>query len=147
MRLNEIKEFVCQQRDFHIAAFENPDHNDKRRNSHAHIADKLCDILSFIDNQKTSNECGSEYDDLPEELLDQLSFRCNKSKKKSITQHVIEIMKEVEAPILLDHIMIQIYKRTGEIIKRKPMLGIMHKLRTAGVVKNKQNKKGVYCLL
>lgn len=82
----------------------------------------------------------SDIEDLPEELLAELSL--NESDKKEFL--IMDIIDEVGGVASLDRILVSLYRRTGEIEKRAKMVSRLYRMTTKNVIYALPDKKGVY---
>ncbi|MFM0170594.1 hypothetical protein PQR33_14845 [Paraburkholderia sediminicola] len=82
----------------------------------------------------------SDIEDLPDELLAELSL--NESDKKEFL--IIDIIDEVGGIASLDRILVSLYRRTSEVEKRAKMVSRLYRMTTKGLIHAHPDKKGVY---
>lgn len=81
-----------------------------------------------------------DLDGLPAELLDQLSL--NDSDRKDFL--LIEIIDDIGGTASLDRILVNLYKRTGEIEKRSKLVSRLYRMASKELIFQHPDKKGVY---
>jgi len=85
-----------------------------------------------------------ETDDLPSELLAQLSPKNRKMEQRQ--NRLTYLMEQRNGVISVDHLLLGWYRQHGEIVKRTRMVQWMHILVRKGVVELTPGKHGVYKL-
>ena len=113
------------------------------------------DLLTYLDGQiKKTNGANKEAEktvdieisaegnlsDLPDELLAQLSGRV----KKGQDDPLIKIINDHGGTATLDDILIDLYRRHGEIGTRNLISNKLYRLGKNGLVKAVEGKKGIY---
>lgn len=81
-----------------------------------------------------------EIDGLPEELLKELNVS-DTDKQDFMVEHLIA---QAGGILSLDKIMIELYRRTGEIPKRNTITSRLYRMAGKGMIYNVPAKKGVY---
>jgi hypothetical protein len=124
--LADFRPFVKGQMDFHVRRAHNPAYKADRQKLHYTTAETFKDLLEAIDNApKPSVAAGDPLslspDDLaglPPELLEQLNI--SEGDKLDIT--IVEIINEAGGTLLLDKILIGLYKKTNEVHQRAQII-------------------------
>jgi hypothetical protein len=80
-----------------------------------------------------------ELENLPKELLDELSI-----KTDSTEFAIIEIIETLGGAASLDQIIVHLYRKTGEILKRSPLTNRLYRMSQKEQVYSVPGKKGVY---
>lgn len=124
----------------------------KARNSFAELADYLEKIknrgLDFGDNslsrslsaQKRIQLTFEDLQGLPEELVKELNVT-DTDKQEMIIEHIIA---QADGVLSLDKILVELYKRTGEIHKRNTLISRLYRMAQKKMIYNVPGKKGVY---
>ena len=81
-----------------------------------------------------------EIEDLPEELMAELSI--SESNKTEFT--IVSIINANGGIASLDQILVALYRKTGEILKRVNMNSRIHRMMQKELIYNVPGKKGVY---
>ncbi|MBR8377913.1 hypothetical protein KDW20_19245 [Burkholderia cenocepacia] len=81
-----------------------------------------------------------DLDGLPEELLNELSL--NDSDRKDFL--IIEIIDDIGGTASLDRILVNLYKRTGEVEKRTKLVSRLYRMAAKELIYQHPDKKGVY---
>ena len=81
-----------------------------------------------------------DIDGLPDELIKELSF--SDADKSEYT--ILSIIQEAGGILSLDKILIGIYKKTNEIIKRTTLTSKLYRMSQKGMIFNVPIKKGIY---
>ncbi|WP_157640631.1 hypothetical protein [Burkholderia ubonensis] len=81
-----------------------------------------------------------DLDGLPEELLAELSL--NDSDRKDFL--IIEIIDDIGGTASLDRILVNLFKRTGEIEKRTKLVSRLYRMASKELIYQHPDKKGVY---
>jgi hypothetical protein len=81
-----------------------------------------------------------DYSDLPRELLAELSGRTNRGQSDPL----IQVINDNGGTAALDDILIGLYRKTGEIIKRNLLSNRLYRLSKQGLIRIVPNRKGVY---
>jgi hypothetical protein len=82
-----------------------------------------------------------EVEGLPEDLVKELSSAAVLDKGDSM---VLQIMKDYGGIISLDRLLIDLYKKTGEINKRTTLTSRLYRMTQRGLVFSVPSKKGFY---
>lgn len=77
---------------------------------------------------------------LPEELLQHL---VNVPDQDSVDSLIIRLIDDAGGRLLLDHILVGVYRETGQIFQRAQMVSRLHRLNKRGLVES-TGRKGVY---
>ncbi|MDN7739958.1 MULTISPECIES: hypothetical protein [Burkholderia] len=81
-----------------------------------------------------------DLDGLPEELLAELSL--NDSDRKDFL--IVEIIDDIGGTASLDRILVNLYKRTGEIEKRTKLVSRLYRMVSKDLIYQSPDRKGVY---
>lgn len=125
----------------------------KKLNFHTDIADKFRALLSFLENlsntpipnpslaniDPTGALQPSELFDLPDELKAELVGSIDKQEMA-----ILEAIKEAGGSISLDRILISIYKKTGEVVKRNLLTAKLYRMSQNGLIYRVPKRKGIY---
>ena len=84
--------------------------------------------MSIYLNQK-------EIEDLPNELLRELSLMSDRERE------ILEVLNSY-GPISLDILLIELYKRSGNVIPRGPLTCVLHRMKLKGLIERPQ--RGCY---
>lgn len=84
----------------------------------------------------------SEIEDLPEELLSQLSL--TEGDKQEFL--IAEIIKDLGGATSLDKLLIAIYRRTGEVEKRTRLNARLYRMANKRMIYAHPSRKGIYAL-
>ena len=124
----------------------------KSKNRFAELADYLGQIKSHgldFDNNTLARSVSAQkriqltYEDvqgLPEELVKELNIS-DTDRQEMIIEHIIAASGGV---LSLDKILIELYRRTGEIHKRNTLTSRLYRMAQRGTIYNVIGKKGVY---
>ncbi|MGO9446294.1 MAG: hypothetical protein ACLPXB_16170 [Thiobacillaceae bacterium] len=106
------------------------------------IADKALDSPKKIEPNAVKQLSLSleDLEGLPEELLNELSV----SDADKTEFAIVNLINEHGGILSLDKILIGIYKKTGEIIKRQNMTSRLYRMSQKGLVYSVSGKKGFY---
>jgi hypothetical protein len=151
--------FVNEQMTFHDKMFEKYSNGkfkgDFRANLHASTRDKFKELAADLiiadkelDSPKKKDLSGvkqlslslEDIEGLPEELVNELSV----SDADKTEFAIVNIINENGGILSLDKILIAIFKKTGEIIKRANMTSRLYRMSQKGLVFGVPNKKGFY---
>jgi hypothetical protein len=146
--LTDFRSFVKGQLDFHARRAHNPDYSADRRKLHQATSDKFKDLLEAIDSApKHAAPSGDPLtlspDDiagLPPELLEQLNI----SEGDKLDATIVEAINEAGGTLLLDKILIGLYKKTSEVHQRAQIISRIYRMSKRGLVRSVPGRKGVY---
>jgi hypothetical protein len=149
--LPDFKPFVKGQLDFHERRARNPDYAPDRRKLHANTAETLRELLEALDKAPAPVTTSADPltltpDDiagLPPELLAQLNI----SEGDKLDASIIETINEAGGTLLLDKILIGLYKKTGEVHQRAQVISRIYRMSKKGMVSSVPRRKGVYTTL
>lgn len=158
MNVEEQTDFVKSQMEFHLRQADRFK-TDKRRNElHSGTAakfkllydwiieanDKIKNLpvaLNELDRPKGSiNVPWDEVKDMPLELLEELSI--SDSDKSDYV--VVSIVERVGGVASLDRILVELYKETGEVVKRANLNARIYRMIQKEALYSVPSKKGVY---
>lgn len=144
-------EFVKEQESFHEKKAQELQ-GDKRGPRHKNTAEKFAalrrqiellqdaTILRQIPGANPLAITTADVKDLPPELLKQL---VNLPESDKLESDILEIINGAGGTLLLDHLLITLYKRTGEIHQRPLLVSKLYRMNKKGLVFS-STKKGVY---
>ena len=124
----------------------------KAKNSFAELAEYLETIkahgLNFGDNslnrslnvQKRIQLTYEDIQGLPEDLIKELNVT-DTDRQEMVIEHIIA---QSDGVLSLDKIMVELYRRTGEVHKRNTMISRLFRMVQRGMIYNVPGKKGVY---
>lgn len=78
---------------------------------------------------------------LPDDLLQQL---LNRPENDRLESEIVDIINGAGGTLLIDHIIIGLYKRTQEVHERALLVSKIHRMSKKGLVYSSPGKKGVY---
>lgn len=79
--------------------------------------------------------------DLPPELIEQL---VNLPDNDKLENDILEIINDAGGTLLLDHLLIALYKKSGEIHQRNLLVSKLYRMNKKGLVFSAPAKKGAY---
>lgn len=156
-------EFVKAQVSFHetkAARYEkrsDTSETDRRRAAaHRQMAERFSELLDFLKSPKMSEGgvtaagrtvtrlglTADELEGLPEELLSELSI--TESDKADF--NVISIVEEAGGVLSLDKILIGLFRKTGEIVRRTQLNSRIYRMIQRETMFSVPGRKGVYSL-
>ncbi|UDL88851.1 hypothetical protein LGH82_27690 [Mesorhizobium sp. PAMC28654] len=149
-------EFVKEQEAFHMRQADKFADNPRRKEAHLRTSSKLGDLASVLQElqlmdfpdkkpageRRRLNLTWEEVKDLPEELLAELSV----SDSDRLEFTIIAIIEDAGGVASLDRIIMEYYKRTGEVLKRPVMNNRLYRMVQKEAIHAVQGKKGVYTL-
>jgi hypothetical protein len=149
--LADFRPFVKGQMDFHARRARNPQYSTERQKIHQATADDFMALLEAIETAppptvKTSDPLTLLPEDiagLPPELLAQLNI----SEGDKLDATIVEVINEAGGTLLLDKILIGLYKKTGEIHQRTQTISRIYRMGKRGLVHSVSGRKGVYTTL
>lgn len=155
-RLRPHIEFVKEQGAFHARQADKYADNPRRKEAHLATAAKFGDLAGVLQEielmdppqknvtgeRKRLNLTWEEVKDLPEELLAELSV----SDADRLEFTIIAIIEDAGGVASLDRIIMEYYKRTGEVLKRPVMNNRLYRMVQKEAIHAVQGKKGVYTL-
>jgi hypothetical protein len=149
--LPDFRPFVKGQLDFHHRRARNPDYSPDRQKLHAATAETFGKLLEAIDKAPIPTAMSADpltltADDiagLPPELLEQLNI----SDGDRLDAAIIEIINAAGGTLLLDKILIGLYKRTSEVYQRAQIISRIYRMSKRGLVRSVPRRKGVYTTL
>ena len=151
MMLEEFIDFVKSQMAFHERQVTRHEKDPRRQKLHIETADKFSGLLEYlIGNQQTDDQKAKakgrlslsweELEDLPEELKAELSI--TDSDKLDFT--IESIIKQSGGIATLDRILVDLYRKTGEVHKRQSLNARLYRMAQKSMIYSVPNKKGVY---
>ncbi len=150
--ITEQTAFVKAQIEFHLERVERFDDKDFRKKKHIETANKFKSLLKCLENvpldqEDSSNERlflkSEDIEDLPEELLEELSI----SKADKTEFAILEIFGEQNRIMMsLDQIMIALYKKNKEIVKRTALTNRLYRMCSKELMYSMPGKKGIYSI-
>jgi hypothetical protein len=151
--LADFKPFVKGQLDFHERRARNPGYSPDRQKLHAATAETLRELLEAIDKTPAATApilsadpltlTADDIAGLPQELLEQLNI----SEGDKLDAAIIEIINAAGGVLLLDKILIGLYKRTAEVYQRAQIISRIYRMSRKGMVRSVPRRKGVYTTL
>jgi len=149
--LADFRPFVKGQVDFHVRRAHNPTYNAARQKLHQATAETFKELLEAIDNAPTPTVASGDPlslspDDLaglPPELLEQLNI----SEGDKLDATIVEIINDAGGTLLLDKILIALYKKTSEVHQRAQIISRIYRMSKRGLVRSVPGRKGVYTTL
>lgn len=144
--------FVKQQADFHHKKAEEFQRS-ARGTLHKKTADKFDELVAAIEELRTATILvqkpgenpllitSADVQGLPPELMDQL---VNLPDNDKLENDIIDLINSAGGTLLLDHILIGLYRRSGEIHQRNLIVSKLYRMNKKGVVFSSPLKKGAY---
>lgn len=151
--------FVNEQMTFHekmVEKFSSGKFKDDfRANQHSATRDKFKEIAADLiiadkelDSPRKKDLSGvkqlslslEDLEGLPEELVNELSV----SDADKTEFAIVNLINENGGILSMDRILIGMYKKTGEIIKRQNMTSRLYRMSQKGLIYSVPNKKGFY---
>jgi len=136
--LREFVPFVKSQMQFHENRSKMPDYTSERQDFHAGVATQFRELMGSLDNapipvQASSNPLTLTQDDLvglPKELLEQLNI----SEADRVDAIIVDLINAAGGTLLLDKILIGLFKATGQVPQRNQTISRIHRLGKKGLV-------------
>jgi len=152
--LNEYGNFVKSQYEFHLHAAKKLRAANKlpQATKRQELADKfkaLYDAMKALQGKQTNGLVIKDGDhplrpsdiaDLPQEVIEQLSI--SESDKQEF--QIVDIIDSAGGVLTLDHIIIALYRKTGEVAKRSTLNAKLYRMVKKGLIQSVPNRKGVY---
>jgi hypothetical protein len=159
-KVSKYLPFVNDQREFHeTMAAKYASTSPKRAERHIATAalfkelgedlERLPSILSQRAETTTSPQPKAQspisltFDDiqgLPDELLQELSF----SDGDKTDYSILKVVEEIGGVASIDRILVGLYRKTGEIMKRNTLTSRLYRMGQKGMLFSVPGKKGVY---
>lgn len=154
-KLKNLLTFVKGQASFHEKMATRTSFDSKRQSLHATLAAQFRELLGAMEEAVAkldaipkplppeSNPLELNPEDLtglPEELLAQL----NVTESDKLDGTVVETINAAGGTMLLDKLIIAIFKRTGEIQQRSQLISRLYRLSKKGKVYSVPKRKGFY---
>lgn len=156
-KLQNLLPFVKGQAAFHrkMSLSQGLTSNPKRQALHRDLADQFGELIDAITeaietlssipapSSPENNPLELNPEDLaglPPELLSQLSV----TESDKLDGMIVDIIKSSGGSMLLDKLMIALFKRSGEIQQRPQLISRLYRLSKKGKVFSVPKKKGVY---
>lgn len=149
-------EFVNRQTEFHagIAKRLADQGDDRRAAKHTMISEQYRELSSFLEananrlvngNQtkiKRLNLTWDEVQDLPPEMIAELSV----TDGDKLEFDIIQVIEDAGGAASLDRILLELYRRTGEVTKRTWLNNRLYRMVQKEAIHSVPGKKGVYSL-
>ena len=144
-------EFVNKQAAFHEQKAQEFQ-GDKRHWLHRKTAERFHGLASQIESLKKATILrqvpganplaltSGDVEGLPPELLEQL---VNLPDSDKLEAEIVEIINQAGGTLLLDHLLISLFRRTGEVYQRHLLVSKLYRMNKKGLVFS-TSKKGVY---
>jgi len=153
--LDNLLEFVNSQLIFHRKAIEKHADDPRRRRLHSITAAKFEELLAAMKEaaarlDATPAPVAPEASPLelnPEDLIglpSELLAQLNITESDKLDGAIVEIIASSGGTMLLDKLLIALYKRTGEIQQRNQLISRLYRLSKKGKVFSVPKKKGFY---
>lgn len=154
----DFLDFVNKQIVFHekrAAQTKNDSANPKRSPKHLETAGKFRDLAAALQEAGAkiaaipampTPESPSltlrpeDLTGLPPELLAQLNI----SETDKLEASIVEVVNEAGGTIILDKLIIGLYRKTGEVPIRQPLVNRLYRMSKKGLVFSVKGKKGIY---
>ena len=155
IQLIEFVDFVNSQAEFHERQAVRFFQDTRRLELHRNTAKKFRDLAEAIEfNEKVLSKLGplpspkkaaltlswNEIEGLPDELVAELSI----SDSDKSDYNLIALIDEVGGMASLDRLLVELYKKTGEVIKRSNLNARLYRMIQKEMVFSVPGKKGVY---
>lgn len=148
--------FVKEQLAFHKGREEQFANIPARAKKHKETALRFDTLLRDLESWRQSNSNTADLsaqinrlslrpedvNDLPDELIKELSIS-NTDKTEFL---LMEIVEDIGGIASLDQILVALYRRTGEILKRTGLTSRLYRMAQKRLIFNVPNKKGIYSL-
>ena len=151
--LEKFLAFVKSQDEFHTRQSIRFKHDLRRFDLHSGTAKTFNELHEFLSNieehtalissmtKKNPLSLGwNELEDLPPELMAELSI----TDSDKLDYSIAELIEKSGGVASLDRILVDIYKLTGEILKRTTLNARLYRMMQKGLVYSVPTKKGVY---
>lgn len=154
--INEIIGYVKDQISFYTKSIENPKtRNVKFFEFHLEKHKQILEILENLEDFRTSpplTTSNAENDfltlrpddikGLPAEVLQELGL----APSDYLEFDIVNVIDRCGGTMSLDHIILHIYKDTGELLKRKMLTAKLYRMVNKGLIYNYKDKRGVYTI-
>lgn len=152
--LRELKDFVPfvkSQMEFHQRQADRYRSDKRRHELHSGTAEKFSQLIDLIESgggcspARTASGSGttlgwSELQSLPEELVKELSI----TESDKLDYSIAEIIAQQGGVASLDRILVELYRLSGEILKRQNLNARIYRMVQKGMIYSVPGKKGVY---
>lgn len=149
--IEEIIKFVKDQIAFHERQALKYKQDSRRVLLHKQTANKFQELCDFLDQTKKHENHSkknipnlslswNEIQDLPDELLAELSF----TESDKLDYSIVSLIDENGGVATLDRVIVSLYSLTGEIFKRASLNARLYRMVQKGMIYSIQGKKGVY---
>ena len=158
VKLTNYLPFVNEQIDFHKRMVERFEDNPRRKSLHRATSQGFSDLAEAMTEASKEIEelrqrpditpsaskgllvSMEEIEGLPPELVEELSV----SDADMAEFAILDMIKERGGIVSLDHIVIGLYRITGEVHKRASATSKIYRMTQKGILFNVPGKKGVY---
>lgn len=149
--IDRYLEFVKEQIGFHSRQAERLKHDKRRFTLHKHTADTFEEIYNYLKNPPSKLDTltidgdslslkWSEVQDLPPELLEELSI----TDSDKLDYSIVGLMEKLGGIATLDRILVDVYKLTGEVLKRSSLNARLYRMTQKSMIYSVEGRKGVY---
>lgn len=149
--LEDFVPFVKSQMEFHQRQADRFRSDKRRHELHTGTGEKFSQLLEFLEssaNTASSKSISgngttlgwSELQGLPEELVKELSI----TESDKLDYSIAEIISQQGGVASLDRILVEIYRLSGEILKRQNLNARLYRMVQKGLIYSVPGKKGVY---
>lgn len=143
--------FVKSQAEFQDRMAQRFRSDEKRSALHSGTANRFREIIEYLEKtvEKPTVDpvSGSglslswgELQDLPEELVQELSI----TDSDKLDFSIVELVDRHGGVATLDRILVEIYRLTGEILKRPNLNSRLYRMGQKGLIHSVSGRKGVY---
>lgn len=143
--------FVKSQHDFHerkSGKFPSGDRRNRLHEGTANNFDELYQFLVSLREKRVSSARATkglhlswnELEDLPEELLEELSL----TEADKLEYSIAELIENCGGVVSLDRLLVEIFKLTGKVLKRQNLNARLYRMAQKEMIFNVPSKKGVY---
>lgn len=149
-KLDNFLAFVKSQNEFHSRQAIRLQHDKRRHELHAGTAATFAELYEYLKGSASEKPLAlknntlslgwSELEDLPPELVAELSI----TDSDKLDYSIAELIEKSGGVATLDRILVDIYKLTGEILKRQNLNARLYRMIQKGMVFSVPTKKGVY---
>lgn len=145
MTIAEAINFLKDMRAYQSSVAAKNAHIPGRAAGAADRAEKLGQVIGLLEpssivKQPSLTLLPSDLKDLPEELLRELSV----TSSDFLDFEIVEIIDAAGGIMTLDHLIIALYRNTGDIHERSKLNSRLYRMTKKGMVKSLAGKKGVY---
>ena len=149
--VNKFIHFVKHQAEFHERQAQRFLSDERRSQLHDETVKTLRELLAFLEDLASRppaiGRAGtglslswSELQDLPDELVGELSITESDKLDFSIT----ELIDRQGGVASLDRILVEVYRLTGEILKRQNLNARLYRMAQKGLIYSVAGRKGLY---